>query len=380
MWWCWETFCSRCRWPATHNCNSRGSIGTSLKTIIDVESYSTLRKHTERFGGLTKEQFAKLPLFPTIHGEAVPKEQRKRFVENVAKPLQEPFTDALGRERFGRHTWRGTGTEFLIAMMIALWQVKLFGKWAPGSKAVHRYVRTAPLRQSRLLASHALAGGGDWRESEMSISGTSDLKAVLALVEDKLEALDNKQIDIKELADKIKNELKVADTEEKVEQAEVMKKCDFAMLFEEAFKRRTLGKFNGADAELVLNLKEDGKLHTVAFADVRSSKDNWQTICGWHFARSSAAAKRHAMRGDGPDCPVCKAAEEDCPRRANKWLRKTAPWLKLGKHKFVASEDESGSSIPGSPSSASSSNEENGRGELGRGEQVALSKMHGIST
>ena len=21
MWWCWETFCSRCRWPATHNCN-----------------------------------------------------------------------------------------------------------------------------------------------------------------------------------------------------------------------------------------------------------------------------------------------------------------------------------------------------------------------
>ena len=45
---------------------------------------------------------------------------------------------------------------------------------------------------------------------------------------------------------------------------------------------------------------------------------------------------------------------------------------------FVASEDESGPSIPGSPSSASSSDEENGRRELGRGEQVALSKLHGI--
>ena len=117
----------------------------------------------ERFGGMTKEQFAKLPLFPTSHGEAVPKEQMKRFVEDIAKVLQEPLTDAFGRERFGRHTWRGTGTEFLIAMMIALWRVELFGRWAPGSKAVHRYVRTAPLRQSRLLASHALAGGGDWR-------------------------------------------------------------------------------------------------------------------------------------------------------------------------------------------------------------------------
>ena len=126
------------------------------------------------------------------------------------------------------------------------------------------------------------------------------------------------------------------------------------------FKRRTLGKFNDAEAELVLNLKEDGELHTVAFVDVRSSKDNWQTICGWHFARSSAAAKRHAMRGDGPDCPICKAAEEYCPRRANKWLRKTAPWLKLGKHKFVASEDEGSSSTPGSSSSASSSEDENG--------------------
>ena len=139
-----------------------------------------------------------------------------------------------------------------------------------------------------------------------------------------------------------------------------MKKRGFAMPFEEVFERRTLGKFNGTHEELALNPKEDGKLHAVAFANAKSSKDNWQTILGWHSARSSAAAKQHATRGDGPDCPICKAAEEYCPRRANKWLRKTAPWLKLGKHKFVASEDESSSSTPGSPSSASSSEDENG--------------------
>ena len=45
-----------------------------------------------------------------------------------------------------------------------------------------------------MLTSHALAGGGDWRQSETSIAGTSDLRAVLAWAKDELETLDNASI------------------------------------------------------------------------------------------------------------------------------------------------------------------------------------------
>ena len=338
----------------THGCCCREASKRGLpEEFCPVHAVINQMEELEnKFKEISSKSFKKLPLFPTSQGRTTSKAQMLLLVEDTAKVLGQPITDAFGRNRFGRHSWRGTGAEYFIANMVALWRVELFGRWAPGSRAVHRYIRNAPLRQSRSLASHSVTGQGGWCETaSLPATVNIDLNQIHDLIKNNVKDLDHSDKDFMAALEDAKTEVKdlLKDEREKNQAGavEILKKCDFAQLFEEAFKERTLGKFNGKEAEMVLNLQKEGKLHVVAFADNRLKKDQWQTACGWRFAANDNCVKRHAFRGDGVDCPVCFGAQQYTARKAageKKRARGQTTRKPKNKKKDISSDSESSES------------------------------------
>ena len=59
------------------------------------------------------------------------------------------------------------------------------------------------------------------------------------------------------------------------------------------------------DAELVLNLREDGKLHAIKVGAIDVDPWHWSSHCGWHFGRDRAHAQRTSNWIIAPLCPTC---------------------------------------------------------------------------
>ena len=68
-------------------------------------------------------QGADLPLFPTIDGRAVEKDRVVETIEAVAKRLRIPVKDALGRNKFGGHSLRVSGAQWLAGVGIELLKI-----------------------------------------------------------------------------------------------------------------------------------------------------------------------------------------------------------------------------------------------------------------
>ena len=56
---------------------------------------------------------AGLPLFPSENGSVVSKEVVVDTIEAIATRLREPLRDSFGRARFGGHTMRVSGAQWL---------------------------------------------------------------------------------------------------------------------------------------------------------------------------------------------------------------------------------------------------------------------------
>ena len=85
-----------------------------------------------------------LPLFPTSGGKAAEKRRVVEMIEACALRLGLPLLDEHGRNRFGGHSFRITGSRRLAALGLSLPLIMLLARW--GSEVIRRYVAEAPLK------------------------------------------------------------------------------------------------------------------------------------------------------------------------------------------------------------------------------------------
>ena len=107
-----------------------------------------------------------LPLFPDAGGDTVSKAAVVGTIEFIAARLDEPLLDAQGLRRFGGHSMRVTGAQWLGLLGFGIEHIKTFGRWA--SDTVVRYLgeshvsdlaraRRRFIRDQGLLEGHELS-------------------------------------------------------------------------------------------------------------------------------------------------------------------------------------------------------------------------------
>jgi hypothetical protein len=97
----------------------------------------------QKFGGDGGKLASDLPLFPTVRGTAVAKVDMVKCIERAAVLCGEPLVDSLGSRRYGGHSLRVTGAQYLASVGVPLLTIQLLGRWA--SDIIARYVAEAPL-------------------------------------------------------------------------------------------------------------------------------------------------------------------------------------------------------------------------------------------
>jgi hypothetical protein len=83
------------------------------------------------------------PLFPNADGNWCSKDAFVATIAEMARRLDLPTVDALGRSTVGEHVWRITGARHLASLDVPVPIIKLLARW--GSDVIVRYVADAPL-------------------------------------------------------------------------------------------------------------------------------------------------------------------------------------------------------------------------------------------
>jgi hypothetical protein len=78
-----------------------------------------------------------------VRGTAVAKVDMVKCIERAAVLCGEPLVDSLGSRRYGGHSLRVTGAQYLASVGVPLLTIQLLGRWA--SDIIARYVAEAPL-------------------------------------------------------------------------------------------------------------------------------------------------------------------------------------------------------------------------------------------
>ena len=116
-----------------------------------------------------------------------PKSAMVGTIEAVAALCNEPVLDAAGRRRYGGHSLRVIGAQFLASAGIPLLTIQLLGRWA--SDAICRYVAEAPLHS---LAADLLQGAERSR-TERIVDDLKDRVAEVAKLHEALVARTREQ-------------------------------------------------------------------------------------------------------------------------------------------------------------------------------------------
>ena len=211
-----------------------------------------------------------LPLFPDVSGETVSKAATVRTIEALATAAGEPLHDSAGQRRFGGHSLRVTGAQWLGLLGFGVEQIKTFGRWA--SDTVVRYLGEAHVSdmaraRRRLICEQGLLGSAPLAAPGPSGPACCTEAEVHRLVQVSVEAA-------------------VADVAQRVE----------------ALRQR-----GGPRYDLVVH--ERRKVVHAMTVDVAAPVEVRQTQCGWRFATSLgwrfAASSRSSDFGGFKPCGRC---------------------------------------------------------------------------
>ena len=84
------------------------------------------------------------PLFPAVSGETVDKQDVVKTVEGLAERLGIAVLDSQGNRRFGGHTFRVSGAQYLAGIGLGESLIALLARWM--SPTVKRYMSESPLQ------------------------------------------------------------------------------------------------------------------------------------------------------------------------------------------------------------------------------------------
>ena len=104
----------------------------------------------------TGELEGTLPLFPCVLGRTVSKESVVKTIEGVASRLGLAILDPSGSRRFGGHSLRVSGAQWLARRGIPMDKLKALARWS--SDVVERYVNGANLEDLTAHARRLLSG------------------------------------------------------------------------------------------------------------------------------------------------------------------------------------------------------------------------------
>ena len=105
------------------------------------------------------------PLFPTARGDLVAKAGAVETIEALARLLGEPLVTAAGSRRFGGHTLRVSGSQFLAGLGVQVTVIKRLARW--GSDVVLDYIKDTPLTRLSSEYMHALTNVSAGSSSSM---------------------------------------------------------------------------------------------------------------------------------------------------------------------------------------------------------------------
>ena len=117
-----------------------------------------------------------LPLFPDYQGAVVAKERVVATFERIAQICGEQVTDEQGNRRYGGHSLRVTGAQWLASLGVPLISIQLMARWA--SDVVAKYVGESPL--ARVTEEYRRRNEG------------LDLEALMANAQEKLHMLEGR--------------------------------------------------------------------------------------------------------------------------------------------------------------------------------------------
>jgi hypothetical protein len=188
---------------------------------------------------------AALPLFPDHDGATVMKQAVVESIEQVATRLGEPLQDALGARRFGGHSLRVSGAQWLARLGFEVEHIKTFGRWT--SDTVLRYLAEAHVEdlskvRLRTMRERSLLGG-----YQLEVPAPSGPQLCTSIEVDRIIA-------------------------------EAMN----VQMFEVHQRLNELQSHSSTRYELVLAVARNF-VHSLA-SDLSSAPDTWQTRCGWRFA------------------------------------------------------------------------------------------------
>jgi hypothetical protein len=188
-----------------------------------------------------------LPLFPDSRGNTVTKAAVTACIERLATLVGEPLEGSLGQRRFGGHSLRVSGAQWLGHLGFSVEQVRTFGRWASDTvirylgeahvsdlaRARRRFIREQALLEGQLLAAPAASGPSLQTAAEVERLVQNAICQPLADMEERVAAL----------------------------------------------------RVGGAPAfDLVLHERYQ-RVHCMA-CDLASPAASWQTQCGWKFAQT----------------------------------------------------------------------------------------------
>ena len=235
-----------------------------------------------------------LPLFPDADGGAVSKYQ---FVKCLRTTLQlagveTTMNDAHGRavERYGGHSLRVAGAQFLAAAGIQTALIQLLGRWS--SSAIERYVQTAPLSVVPQIPGEVLAAKAHRNSKQGVVSpGTPFAVAVPAtprtapydrpasssrtsstpgrLISDPADGLDS-SMGIPEVAQELRSTAATQSAQIDVLRAELA----------------NLAKAIKPPDEVMVVRPHSSVVHKSLCDEIQTPPAQWRTRCGWRYGTS----------------------------------------------------------------------------------------------
>lgn len=207
-----------------------------------------------------------LPLFPNSAGETVSKAAVVATIEAVAARLGESLTDGAGSRRFGGHSMRVSGAQWLGLLGFSVEHVKTFGRWA--SDTVVRYLGDSHISDLARARNRFVRERGLLDSSELPVAISSGPKAA----------------------------------------------AEIERLVQQAVDQRMEYIGPRLDALSALAVRYDTVLHEgrrIAHAldsDLAAPSLHWQTRCGWHFAATPGWRLSCALPAEGwRQCAKCFA-------------------------------------------------------------------------
>lgn len=242
--------------------------------------FHALQEHVRHIDGLFGTDlagFAGRPLFPNSAGETCSKDSVVKAVEHLALELKQDLVDELGYRRFGGHSLRVSGAQWLARVGVPVPLIRSLARWE--SDTVMRYIREAHLHGLagavvQCLKRRQVVSGADYAETRDDFT-PADLQADTSLRDDLalVQAEVQRAIEV------------ILETKERVgQQEEVIANHLRGTAVLQELPEVALTDMVDHYPPYVMNT-DSRRVHRLGYDGLAGEACGWSALCGWVYGR-----------------------------------------------------------------------------------------------